>query len=289
MKEYKTQIKIEKHLVDEYCRRKYATINVDDAAYIEVGGVIVKNAMESNVEYVTLLPNNGGAFSLEWAQSELKLLFILKESYILKESFYQDGHRGGFQMNRLYDDNTELWKEATYRNIVKITYYAYKYKEGMALTDIDFNQPQVRNEAIEIFRRNAAVISANPFPGLAFNSPYTNSTFLKKWLTIPQVTARLRSTVEELAPKRVFAAFDLGYVSSYSHLFGWLKGKELPQLVECMGEQTVLGNKVCNGGVIDNVVYATDDTGIDWIQGIHPSARLSHTQMQQFAQAISRW
>lgn len=288
MKEHKTLIKIEKHLVDEYCKSRYATINVDDAAYIEVDGAIVKNTLESNVEYVTLLPNNGGAFSTEWAQSELKLLFILKESYILKDSFYQDDHRGGFQMNKLYDDNTELWTEPAYRNIVKITYYAYLHKEGRSLTDVDFKQPQVRNEAIKIFRRNAAVISANPFPGLAFNKPYTKSTLLKKWLTIPQITAQLKSTIEELAPKSIFAAFDLGYVSSYSHLFGWLKGRVLAQLVECMGEQTVLGNKVCCGGVIDNVVYATDDAGIDWIQGTHPSARLSHAQMQRFARTISR-
>lgn len=288
MEEFKTQIKIEKHLIDEYCKSRYATINVDDAAYIEVDGTIVKNTMESNGEYVTLLPNSGGAFSAEWAQSELKLLFILKESYILKGSFYQDGHRGGFQMNKLYDDDKELWKEVTYRNIVKITYYAYLHKKGRSFSGVDFNQPQVRNEAIEIFRKNAAVISANPFPGLAFNSLYTKSTLLKKWLTIPQITEQLRSTIDELAPKSIFAAFDLGYVSSYSHLFGWLKGRELAQLVECMGEQTVLGNKVCSGGVIDNVVYATDNAGIDWIQGIHPSSRLSHAQMQRFSRTISR-
>ena len=282
-----TEIKIAKHHVDAYCEKNYATIDVKLVAYIKVCGCVVKNEPEEpGVEYETIYANSGGVFSEEWVQSELKLLFILKESYILKDSYYKDGHRGGFEMNKLYYEDDELWSNATYRNIVKITYYTYLRSKGRDLNVEWCGNENIKREACDIFRRHAAVISVNPFPGLAFKKTTTNAKLLKNWISFPQVAALLLTQIQELAPKAIFAAFDLGCISSYSHLFGWLKGRALDELVELEGEQSILGNRVISGGAVDAVAYAVDCGDTKWIQGVHPSVGLSHNKMQLFSNVI---
>ena len=86
--------------------------------------------------------------------------------------------------------------------------------------------------------------------------------------------------------KRIYAAFDLGWVSTYSHLFGWLKGRTLKELVDCEGEQKVLGKSILSGGVSNGRTYVIDKNGVLWLQGLHPSARLSHVKMQSLATAL---
>ena len=283
----KTQLTIAREIVDSYCGRNYATINLDEVAYIEVNGDVLKDETRDDGDYVTIYANFGGTFSPEWEHSDIKLLFILKESYIQKYSFYQDGHRGGFSMNKLYDNNEDLKQNATYRNMVKITYFAYFEKQGMEFDSVDYNIPYVWDEACAVFRKHAAVISVNPFPGLAFQTINTKTALLNKWLSIPQVIALLQTTVQELDPKCIFAAFDLGRVSSYGNLFGWLKGRPLEELLASEGEQTVLGRKICSGGVREQRTFVIDECNVRWIQGIHPSAILSHKKMRQMAQVIS--
>ena len=282
-----TELKISSKIVDAYCGRNYATIDVDDAAYIAVNGVVLKNEVQGDGDYVTIEANDGGVFSPEWEHSDIKLLFVLKESYILKDSFYKEGHRGGFHMNELYDSNDDLWQNASYRNMAKITYFAYLNKQGLAIEGIDFTSPSVKEEACEVFRKHAAVISANPFPGLAFHKTYTNTMLLNKWLALPQVIALLQAKVQKLAPKRVYGAFDLGRISSYGDLFGWLKGRQLDELVASEGEQAILGRRICAGGVFEQNAFVVDENHVRWIQGIHPSSRLSHEKMTQIAQAIT--
>ena len=283
----KTKLKIASGQVDSYCDRNYATIDVDEVAYIEINGVVLKDETQGDCDYVTIEANYGGAFSPEWEHSDIKLLFILRESYILKDSFYKNGHRGNCHMNKLYDNNEDLKENATYRNMVKITYYAYLEKQGLTIESINFRDTGVWNEACAVFRKHAAVISVNPFPGLAFKKTNTKTTLLNKWLSIPQVVALLQAKVQELAPKCVFAAFDLGYISSYRDLFGWLKGRPLEELIASEGQQAVLGHRICYGGVLEQRTFVVDECNVRWIQGIHPSARLSHKKMHQMAQVIS--
>jgi hypothetical protein len=251
-----------------------------------IEGSVIKNDLEEGEEYVTIKANEGGAFSPDWEKSKLKILFILRESYILKDSFFKNNDRGGHKMNQLYGDNAELYTNPTYRNMVKITYYAYLSMMGTLNTNPNFRSKSVWDEACSVFRSNAAVISASPFPGLAFKSTRTNMGYLKKMIEIPEVQSLLKAKIDELNPKRIYAAFDLNWVSTYSHLFGWLKGRTLKELVDCEGEQKVLGKSIVSGGILNGRTYAIDRNGVLWVQGIHPSARLSHLRMHTFATAL---
>ena len=279
-------IKILNYNVNAQLEAEWATLPIKKCAYILIGGRVIKNEIEEGHEYVTISANEGGAFTPDWEHSELKLLFILRESYILKDSFFKNNDRGGHKMNQLYDENAELYYNPTYRNMVKVTYYAYLSMSGVPQTNIDFRQKKVWDEACSVFRSNAAVISVCPFPGLAFKSTRTNLSYLKEWIEIPEVQSLLKAKIDDLNPKRIYAAFDLGWVSTYSHLFGWLKGRTLKELVDCEGMQAVLGNSILSGGVENGRTYAIDSNGVLWFQGIHPSARFSHSRMQSFASTL---
>lgn len=183
----KTEIKISLLNVNAQLESEWATLPIKKCASIMIGGSVIKNDLAEEQEYVTISANEGGAFSEDWEKSRLKILFILRESYILKDSFFKNNDRGGHKMNRLYDDNAELYSNPTYRNMVKITYYAYLCMKGISLTNFDFCQKEVWDEACSVFRSNAAVISVSPFPGLAFKSTRTNLSYLKEWIEIPEV------------------------------------------------------------------------------------------------------
>lgn len=281
-----TEIKIANYNVNAQLETEWATLPIKKCASMMIGGSVIKNDLEEGQEYVTISANEGGAFSHDWEQSKLKLLFILRESYILKDSFFKNNDRGGHKMNQLYADNEELYNCPTYRNMVKTTFYLYRSMLGLSLTNINFRQKEVWDEACSVFRSNAAVISASPLPGLAFKSTRTNLSYLKEWIEIPEVQSLLKAKIDELNPKRIYAAFDLGWVSTYSHLFGWLKGRTLKELVDCEGEQKVLGKSILSGGVSNGRTYAIDKNGVLWVQGLHPSARLSHVKMQSLATAL---
>lgn len=276
-----SQIKIANYKADTYA----CTIDIRRVNFIQINGRIIKNELIDGENYVTITANEGGAFSPEWEKSDLKLLFILRESYILKPSF-DAGDRGGHKQNEEYVTNDDLWENATYRNLVKITYFSYYSMLDIPLKEVDFKQCEVWDEACDIFRKHAAVICGNPFPGLAFNSTETDLGLLKEWLVIPEVQQLLAEKIRQLNPKRIYAAFDLGLVSSYPHLFGWLRGRPLEELVETEGEQSVFGTEVVSGGVMHGRSYAVDKNGKVWFQGIHPSARMSHKKIMTIASAL---
>lgn len=285
---------IEKSKIEEYKNKKFATINPDDVSKIVINGEVVKNKMQDGIEYVTILSNIGGAFSQEWAKSDIKIPFILRESYILYDSFI-NGDFGGHDKIKEYTEGDDwkenLWENVTYRNMVKITYLTYLMKIGeiseIINDDIagEFKRifSEKWNEACEIFIKHAAVISANPFPALAFSSTRTDQSLLNKWLSIPEIKSMLQEEVKEFNPKCVYGAFDLGSVSSYEDLFGWFKGKKLEELVVQDGEQDIIGRRVTSGGKYDKFTFATDEFNVKWIQGVHPSSRLSHEKMLQIA------
>lgn len=280
-----TQIKIANYKVDAYLNKVTCTIDIKDADFIQINDRVIKDELKDGEEYVTIKANDGGAFSPDWEKSDMKLLFILRESYILKKSYYEHGDRGGHKQNEEYEDNNDLWGNSTYRNVVKICYFIYHSMLGIPLKDVDFKRDDVWNEACDIFRKHAAVICANPFPGLAFSSRDTDPALLAEWLKLPEVQELLKEKIQVLNPKLIYAAFDLGLVSSYPHLFGWLKERTLDELVEYEGEQTILSDKVLSGGSVNAISYVTDNTGLCWLQGKHP-ARFSHSRMAAFASAI---
>ncbi|MBO5957004.1 MAG: hypothetical protein J6Q39_05555 [Bacteroidales bacterium] len=280
-----TQIKIANYKADAYLNKPTCTIDIKDADFIQINGRVIKDELKDGEEYVTIKANDGGAFSPDWEKSDLKILFILRESYILKKSYYEYGDRGGHKQNEEYDDNNELWGNSTYRNVVKICYFIYHSKLGIPLKEVDFKQDEVWDEACDIFRKHAAVICANPFPGLAFCSIDTDPVLLAEWLKLPEVQELLKEKIGRLDPKYIYGAFDLGLVSSYSHLFGWLKGRTLNELVGIEGAQRIFDSEIVAGGVAAGRTYVVDKNGLVWIQGTHPS-RISHKKTKEFASAI---
>lgn len=284
-----TTIKISQGNVDSYQERETATIDINDADYICIDDVVIKDDLTHGVKYETILRNEGGIFSPNWESSNMKILFILKESYILKDSF-DNNDRGGHKMNTLYNDNNDdLWDNATYRNIVKISYYTFLSMNGMSslAPSTNFKDHETWSKACDVFKNNVAVMSANPFPALAFNSTKTNAALLKRWLQIDEIKNQLKSAVENISPNIIYSGFDLGTVSSYSHLFGFLKERCLSELVDTNGRQSVLEHTILSGGTMNGLTYVIDDNHVPWIQGKHPSGRLSHKQMQKSADVIS--
>lgn len=291
-----TNLQIDRQKVEEYKSRDYSTINPSEVAYIEVDGNVLKNEMLDGVEYETIYANSGGAFSSDWENSDIKLLFILRESYILKDSFYASDipDRGGHEMNKLYtegDDDewvSELWNNATYRNIVKFTYLLYLNKYNMVDDRLNNGWEDVKKDACEVFIKHTAVISANPFPGLAFNSTRTNKPLLNQWLSFLEIMSKLQSEVNALSPKCVYGTFDLGYVSSYNHLFGWLKHRTLAELINDLKcEQMIWERKILSAGKFGKRPYLIDEFNVCWIQGIHPSSLVFLDEMPQIAREIS--
>lgn len=281
-----SQFKIANFKADAYSKKDTCTIDLSHLDFIQINDRIIKDELREDIDYVTIQANDGGAFSTDWKKSDLKILYILRESYILKKSFYEDGDRGGHKQNEEYADNNDLWENVTYRNLVKMTYFTYYSMLNIPLKEVDFKHDEVWDEACEIFRKHAAVICANPFPGLAFKSTYTDLKLLKQWLAISEIQELLKEKIRQLNPKRIYAAFDLGLVSSYPHLLGWLKGRTLKELVDCEGAQSVLGRDIVTRGIVQGRTYTVDNKGVVWIQGVHPSSRLSHKGMLTFASAF---
>ena len=289
-----TRIKIAKEIVGQYHSRDCATINPAEVSYIELDGNVLKDETQDKVKYETIYANSGGAFLPEWEHSDIKLLFILRESYILEDSFYncKEPDRGGHKMNELYIEGRDwvwnFWENATYRNMVKFTYLLYLNKYNMVDDRLNNGWEDVKKDACEVFIKHTAVISANPFPGLAFNSTKTNQTLLKEWLSFPEIRSKLQSEVNALSPKCVYGAFDLGCVSSYYHLFGWLKHSTLAELINDLKcEQMIWERKILSAGKFGNRPYLIDEFNVSWIQGIHPSSPLFLEEMSQIAREIS--
>lgn len=285
-----TFLKIDRNKVASYLQSKTATIDIDDVDYICIDGVVVKDQIVKGVDYETISRNEGGMFSPNWEHSNMKILFILKESYIMMESFYNQNDRGNHKMNILYKKNSDLWENATYRNIVKISYYTYLSMKGLSsiMDTIDFKNLETWNEACEVFRNNVAVVSANPFPALAFNSSLTNQMLLRKWLEYPEIMNQLNQVVDTLSPNIIYSGFDLGIVSSYQHLFGFLKGRKLSELEDFEGKQYTLGHPILSGDVLNRLPYVLDNNNTVWIQGKHPAGISSHKSMQETANSIMK-
>ena len=110
---------------------------------------------------------------------------------------------------------------------------------------------------------------------------------LKQWLGIADVQDLLKEKIQKLNPKRIYAAFDLGLISSYPDLFVWLKGRSLNELIDIEGEQSVFAANVVYGGAANGCAYAVDKTGLVWIQGVHPASWLSHKKMMDFALSLA--
>ena len=265
-----------------YRDAKTGTIDIDSAVEIVCNGEVIKKE-ESSEELCTVFANTGGAFSPDFFTSELGLTFILRESYILKDSFF-NGDRGGHHMPDRYKENFDLWYDVTYRNLVKITFYVYLKYHGLSCENVDFKRQW--DQACDVYRSNAAVFSANPWPALALNKVYTDQNLLKKILRLPQVSSSIEKQIIELGSKIVYSAADLGVLSSYEHLFGWLKAREMEELIGYEGPQSILGRNIIEGGNYNGQVYVKDESGLTWIQGRHPSSRLSHVKMQSIADGI---
>lgn len=261
-----TYCKIFKSKIDSY-NSKLSTLDPADMQQIVVNGVILKDEPHEDEECEVIYANTGGEFSPEYWNASAKFTFLLRQSHILKESFYEYGHRGGFHMPDKYDDD-ELWDDYTYINVVKQMYYIELKMKGLPCENVNFRTDEIWYDcACRAFRKQMSVLSALPFPGLAFRATYTDLDLLKKWLEMPQVSSLLEANLNRLSPDVVLSACCLQYLSRTESI------------------DDVLGVKIIERDEDDS--YVIDENGRIYVFCYHP-CRVSHEYMISIADKVQK-
>ncbi len=282
-------IKISESKIREYYERKNATLKIEDCDEIVINGKVLKKQTKIGEKYITIYCNEGGYFGKPTTRP--KILCVLKESYILRESF-DNGDRGGHQKNEEMSDD-DLWEERVYRNLCKIVYWI-----NCCFSSIELN-PKVKwtdqcwAEACSSFKKYFGVISINPFPGLVLNSgknnTITNPKELKNWMSCHEVRNRFSNYIEILKPDIIYSGgVDLSLYSSYPiHLFNWFKRRSLSELMATEGPLTIMDRTIEDGGFNNGLSWVRTTDNVLWINGVHPSMpSFSHEKMLNTARTL---
>ena len=282
-------IKISESKIREYYERKDATLRIEDCDEIVINGKVLKKQTKIGEKYITIYCNEGGYFGKPTTRP--KILFVLKESYILCESF-DNGDRGGHQKNEEMSDD-DLWEERVYRNLCKIAYWI-----NCCFSSIELN-PKVKwndqcwAEACSSFKKYFGVISINPFPGLVLNSEKnntkTNPKELKNWMSCHEVRNRFSNYIEILKPDIIYSGgVDISLYSSYPiHLFNWFKRRSLSELMSTEGTLTIMDRTIEDGGFNNGLSWVRTTDNVLWINGVHPSMpSFSHEKMLNTARTL---
>lgn len=273
----KSLVMIPKDAIESFRSSENATIRMEDCHYISIMGKVVKDERIDGVEYETIYANEGGHFD-----NQLKILVVLKESYILPESF-DNFDRGGHKINQSYTSHEDLWENHTYRNLLKIAFYVGTINESLSYEDVDWNDEAVREKAYNALKKYFCVVSILPFPGLAFNGTNTDMKALKEWMQVPEVKEHFIDSVKRLDPCVIYSGgVDLGLYCSYPDIFGWLKGRTLKELKQYENNLTILDKEIIDG-YEDVFPYVITSDRKRWINGVHPASRLSNDDIKKIA------
>lgn len=273
----KSYVMIPKDAIESYRSSQSATINMKDCHYISIMGKAVKDERIEGVEYETIYANEGGHFD-----SQRKILAVLKESYILSESF-DDFDRGGHHPNE-YVSHKDIWENTTYSNLSKIAFYMETLHESLSCDDVDWNDEAIREKAYNALKKYFCVVSVLPFPGLAFNGTTTDMKELEEWMKVPEVKERFADYVKKMNPYVIYSGgVDLGLYCSYPDIFGWLKGREFKELKQYESKLSILDQEITYGDK-DVYPYVITSDGKKWVNGVHPaSRRLSNEDIKKIA------
>ena len=284
-------IKISESKIREYYERKNATLKIEDCDEIVINGKVLKKQTKIGEKYITIYCNEGGYFGKPTTRP--KILCVLKESYILRESF-DNGDRGGHQKNEKMSDD-DLWEERVYRNLCKIAYWINCCFSSIELNPKANWKGQCWTEACSSFKKYFGVISINPFPGLAINhnpkkrNTKTDPKELKNWMSCNEVRNRFSNYIAILKPDIIYSGgVDLSLYSSYPiHLFNWFKSRSLSELMATEGTLTIMDRTIVDGGFNNGLSWVRTTDNVLWINGVHPSTPgLSHKKICEIARTL---
>lgn len=284
-------IKISESKIREYYERKDATVRIEDCDEIVIDGKILRKQTKIGEKYITIYCNEGGYFGKPTTRP--KILCVLKESYILRESF-DNGDRGGHQKNEKMSDD-DLWEERVYRNLCKIAYWINCCFSSIELNPKANRKGQCWTEACSSFKKYFGVISINPFPGLAINhnpkkrNTKTDPKELKNWMSCNEVRNRFSNYIAILKPDIIYSGgVDLSLYSSYPiHLFNWFKSRSLSELMATEGTLTIMDRTIVDGGFNNGLSWVRTTDNVLWINGVHPSMpSFSHEKMLNTARTL---
>ena len=118
--------------------------------------------------------NSNGPIDVDaYFNSDIRILYLLKEPFIEGPSF-QKGDRGGHDQSAEYADASfETLENETYRNLIRNVYSAVNLRQ---FSDSDKDMVKA---AEKIFRESLCVLNCNYFPGIIKNSSAQN--LIEKW------------------------------------------------------------------------------------------------------------
>lgn len=263
--------------------KKYATLDPDD------DGLKFSLDQEDNVyEWYPIFGNSFGPFYPKeyFKEGNLRILWILKEPYIEKESWVK-GDRGGHNQAKEY--NKMSWNEiksgeennSTIANIIEFAKIILE-KYGIYYKDDEEGMKQVMN--------HICILEANHFPGLAFNSIDSKEEYMLEWTDFNKALSK--RLIEFYAGIIVCGHFNIlslmceGTKQARENLFNFLKTKSFEKLNTPGGypDTTMLGSKIAASDNL-SIEYTTqkkdkrkrdvsmiiDGEGRHWFGCDHPS------------------
>lgn len=283
-----TYIKISCKEINNYHDNNFVTINPNNVE-IYVNG---KKVNDCNIEspYEIIYANYN---TFNYPKEDIKILYLLKESYIKKESFLE-GDRGNHNISEEYKNSENLKEDFSYLNMVKMTYALIN---SINNSDININNnitqfkydENLWENACNIFYKHAYVININPFPGLSFNTTKTNNSLIQEWANQQWIREFIKETINKIKPNIIYSP-SLNQLISSTNIFAWIKGKTLNELFTYDNNLNILDDifidnaelfTLSNRKVKIKGLINENNKNRIWVQGAHPSARWSTNGISQ--------
>lgn len=163
------------------------------------------------------------------------ILFLLKEPFIEKDSWYKNDHGGNNQV--------DVWKSSEYPTQQKAIEYAKKFLLELG---VKYDNP-------DNYLKHICVINVQLFPGLAFIKNGSDDNLLKPWAL--ENRSLIETLIDFFNPKYVIGGHTLKY---------YFKSKQ--------EDSVILGENIIYRNLQFNNYYFVTGSGRVFIDAYHPSA-----------------
>lgn len=286
------------------CKEYLAAKNRQNYATLDPNDVGVKNILsryDIASDWFSIFANSFGPFNpKEYFKPEnIKILWLLKESYITKESWIK-GDRGGHNQakeNRLWSDIVHE-DNSTLKNLIHIT--------QTILTKLDDNEIQPLEQET---MNHICILEVDHFPWLNFNSPNSKDSYMNSWGKFNQ--SLIKVLIEFYEPSIIVFGHTLEYFKewgdfyNYNKVFSRYKQANLIILNDTISEWTYIHNKEEREVIIDtaqisslseneiinvgkNIKYL-GKSGRIYIQADHPTKVYKQILLDIDATRIKKW
>ena len=186
-----------------------------------------------------------------------RVLAILKEDYILSDSFY-DGDRGAHNKAAEFNTDSAINGNATYRTLFKML--------GPIIHAID---QEATDPEAQMMIGHAAIMNLNPFPGLAMNGTATDGNKLKAWT--PLVRGILQEQLDFYDPRIILCGHVLINFLSDKKLFCKLVSGVAPKDFGYVFDRKIVNAIVVDCPISGPIGLYKDNRGCTWIDEDHPN------------------